>query len=89
MKSVPDERHFGVYSPLKEPKLTGDEQQYISIIEKSGNRMLNIINNIVSISKIESGQMNLSYRETSVKNQMESLYNTSKLKLSKKILNLK
>jgi hypothetical protein len=29
--------------------------------------MLNIINNIVSISKIESGQMNLSYKETSVK----------------------
>jgi signal transduction histidine kinase len=51
--------------------------------------MLNIINNIVSISKIESGQMNLSYRETSVKNQMESLYNTFKTEAEQKILNLK
>jgi signal transduction histidine kinase len=50
--------------------------------------MLNIINNIVSISKIESGQMNLSYKETSVKSQMESLYHDFKSKLSKKILNL-
>jgi signal transduction histidine kinase len=43
---------LGFTALLKEPKLTGDEQQqYISVIEKSGNRMLNIINNIVSISK--------------------------------------
>jgi signal transduction histidine kinase len=36
---------LGFTALLKEPKLTGDEQQqYISVIEKSGNRMLNIIN---------------------------------------------
>jgi signal transduction histidine kinase len=81
---------LGFTALLKEPKLTGDEQQqYISVIEKSGNRMLNIINNIVSISKIESGQMNLSYKETSVKSQMESLYHDFKIEAEKKILNLK
>jgi hypothetical protein len=32
---APDEWYFGVYSPLKEPKLTGDEQQYISVIERA------------------------------------------------------
>jgi hypothetical protein len=37
--------------------------------------MLNIINDI-SISKIESGQMNLSYKETLVKEQIESVYNS-------------
>jgi signal transduction histidine kinase len=75
---------LGFTALLKEPKLTGDEQQqYISVIEKSGNRMLNIIN-IVSISKIESGQMNLSYKETSVKSQMESLYHDFKIEAEKK-----
>jgi signal transduction histidine kinase len=82
MKFNPMNGILGFTALLKEPKLTGDEQQqYISVIEKSGNRMLNIINNIVSISKIESGQMNLSYKETSVKSQMESLYHDFKLKL--------
>jgi signal transduction histidine kinase len=76
---------LGFTALLKEPKLTGDEQQqYISVIEKSGNRMLNIINNIVSISQIESGQVNLSYKETSVKSQMESLYHDFKIEAEKK-----
>jgi signal transduction histidine kinase len=90
MKLTPMNGILGFTALLKEPKLTGDEQQqYISVIEKSGNRMLNIINNIVSISQIESGQMNLSYKETSVKSQMESLYHDFKIEAEKKILNLK
>ncbi|MDP3445461.1 MAG: PAS domain S-box protein, partial [Ignavibacteria bacterium] len=43
---------LGFSELLKEPGLTGDQQQeYIKIIEKSGKRMLNIINDIVDISK--------------------------------------
>jgi len=49
---------LGFSELLKEPGLTGDQQQeYIRIIEKSGARMLNIINDIVDISKIEAGLM--------------------------------
>jgi signal transduction histidine kinase len=33
------------------------QQEYVSIIEESGVRMLNIINDIVDISKIEAGLM--------------------------------
>ena len=55
---------LGFSELLKNPELTGDEQQeYISIIEKSGARMLNIINDIVDISKIEAGLMKLDIRE--------------------------
>ncbi|MDD4148949.1 MAG: ATP-binding protein [Bacteroidales bacterium] len=51
---------IGFASLLKRPNLTGEkQQQYISLIETSGTRMLNIINDIIDISKIESGQMNL------------------------------
>jgi len=43
---------LGFAGLLKRPKLTGEEQQkYISIIEKSGARMLNILNDIINISK--------------------------------------
>jgi PAS domain S-box-containing protein len=60
---------------LKEPKLTGEEQQeYISIIEKSGALMLNIINDIIDISKIESGQMEVTISETNVNEQTEYIY---------------
>ena len=66
---------LGFAELLKETKLTGGEQQnYISVIRKSGKRMLNIINDIVSISQIESGQMNVSISATNVNEQIESVY---------------
>jgi len=66
---------LGFASLLKEPGLTGEEQKkYIDIIEKSGVRMLSIINDIVSISKIESGQMEISISETNIKDQIEFIY---------------
>jgi signal transduction histidine kinase len=46
---------LGFAELLKEPELTGEEKQnFIRMIERSGVRMLNIINNIVDISIIES-----------------------------------
>jgi PAS domain S-box-containing protein len=81
---------LGFTELLKEPKLTGEEQQeYIRVIEKSGSRMLNIINDIVSISKIESGQMNLSYKETSITDQIEVIYDFFLLEAKQKNIELK
>jgi CheY-like chemotaxis protein/anti-sigma regulatory factor (Ser/Thr protein kinase) len=55
--------------------LAGEEQQeYIRIIEKSGIRMLNIINDIISISKVESGQVEIALSETNVNEQIEYLH---------------
>jgi len=63
---------LGFAELLKEPDLTGEQQQdYIEIIEKSGARMLNIINDIVDISKIESGQMKVLLKETNINEQLE------------------
>jgi len=80
---------LGFAELLKEPNLTGEDQQkYIGIIEKSGDRMLNIISDIVSISKIESGQMEVSISETNVREKLETLYNLNKPEVDKKGLNL-
>ncbi|MDO9593859.1 MAG: histidine kinase dimerization/phospho-acceptor domain-containing protein, partial [Lutibacter sp.] len=47
---------LGFSDLLKESKLSSEKQdQYIAVIEHSGKRMLNIINDILIISKIESG----------------------------------
>jgi len=67
---------LGFTELLKTPGLTGEEQQeYIQIIKKSGDRMLNIINDIIDISKIESGQVTVSINETNVNEVVEYIYN--------------
>ena len=66
---------LGFAELLKEPDLTGEQQQeYIKIIERSGARMLNIINDIIDISKIESGQMKAVLQETNINEQLEFIY---------------
>jgi len=66
---------LGFAGLLKEPDLTGEQQQeYIRIIEKSGARMLNIINNIVDISKIESGLMKVNVKESNVNEQIDYIH---------------
>ncbi|MBP1672804.1 MAG: histidine kinase [Bacteroidetes bacterium] len=66
---------LGFAELLKEPDLSEKElQKYIKIIEKSGIRMLNIINDIVDISKIEAGLMKLNISETNINDQIEYIY---------------
>ena len=51
---------LGFTDLLKEPGLTGKQQKdYIEIIQKSGDRMLNTVNDIIEISRIETGQIKL------------------------------
>lgn len=76
---------LGFADLLKTPNLTGEQQQeYISIIEKSGARMLNIINDIVDISKIESGLMKVHLSETKINEQIEFIYHFFKPELDSK-----
>jgi PAS domain S-box-containing protein len=66
---------LGFAELLREQNLTGQEQeQYLNIIEKSGRRMLNIINDIISISKIEAGLMTLSVQESNINTQLNYIY---------------
>lgn len=65
---------LGFAELLKEPDLSGEKQQeYVEIIEKSGQRMLNIINDIIDISKIESGQMKVNLKEVILQDQFKFL----------------
>jgi CheY-like chemotaxis protein len=80
---------LGFADLLKEPHLTEEEQQeYISVIKKSGKRMLNIIDDIVNISKIESGQLEVSISEIDVNQQIEFLWTFFKPESERKGLQL-
>ena len=66
---------MGLAELLKEPKLTGDEQQlYLDLIKESGARMLNIIKDIIDISKIEADQVKLYHTQVNINDQTEYLY---------------
>lgn len=46
---------------------------YLEIIETSGHQMLQIINDLIDISKIEAGQMNINPEETNVSKLLKEL----------------
>lgn len=80
---------LGFSNLLKEPGLTGDTQQeYISIIEKSGARMLNIIDNIIDISKIESGLMEINLKKSNINDLVQYIYDFFKPEVESKRMKL-
>jgi len=66
---------MGFAELLKDPQLSGEEQKkYIDIIDQSGVRMLNIINNIVDISRIEAGVMEVDLAVSDINEQLDYIY---------------
>ncbi len=66
---------LGFAELLQEPDLSIQQQQnYLESIKISGNRMLNIINDIVTISKIETGIAELVITETDIKDELKKLF---------------
>ncbi|MBL7972510.1 MAG: PAS domain-containing protein [Prolixibacteraceae bacterium] len=80
---------LGFADLLKEPGLPEESTQlYVSIIESSGIRLLNIINDLIDISKIESGNMNVHLSETNINKQTKFIYNFFRPEAEKKGLTL-
>ncbi|MHB1197831.1 MAG: ATP-binding protein [Lutibacter sp.] len=71
---------LGFAELLEQPELTDDKQKkYFEIIKKSGRRLLNVINDIIDISKVESGQMEVLISEFNIFEQIKevhALFNT-------------
>jgi PAS domain S-box-containing protein len=66
---------LGFTELLKTPNLSGEQQQeFIQIIKKSGDRLLNIINDIIDISKIESGLMKFTISDTNINEQLDYIH---------------
>ena len=80
---------LGFTELLKAPLLTGEEKQdYIQVIQTSGERMLNTINDIVNMSQIESGQNEISVSVTNVNEQIAHVYKFFKPETEQKSLHL-
>ncbi|MDX2430666.1 MAG: PAS domain S-box protein, partial [Bacteroides sp.] len=80
---------LGFAALLKEPTLTSDElQEYIETIQISGERMLNTINSIVDVSKIESGLIEVDISETNINEKIDFLFRFFKPETEKKGLKI-
>ena len=51
-----------------------DRQEYAALIKQSGSNLLQLINNIIDLSKIESRQITLRKEDTSINNILSVLY---------------
>jgi PAS domain S-box-containing protein len=65
---------IGFSTLLNDPELSEeDRRQYIDIIFQSGNQLLSIINDIVDIANVESGQARLNLTEFNLNSTLRSL----------------
>lgn len=80
---------LGFTDLLKEPKLSGkDQKKYLSVIESSGNRLLNTVNDLIDISKIEAGQMIVTISEVDINKLNKELFTFFNIEAQKKDLQL-
>ncbi len=65
---------LGFTNLLKNPGITDEKKKlYLKIIEQSGRRMLSLINDIVDISKIEAGLMEVTIEKTDINRLLKEL----------------
>jgi len=66
---------MGFAELLSYENITKEEQkQYVDIINKSGQRLLSIINDLIDISKIEAGIMKVTYQQFNMNEAVHDLY---------------
>lgn len=66
---------LGFTELLSDTHFSGEEKkEFIDIIRKSGQRMLNTVNDLIDIAKIETGQMPVIYAEIDIVEQVTNLY---------------
>lgn len=76
---------IGFSQLLKEPRLTNKmQQQYIDLIKISGQRMLDILDDIISVSKIESGSLVADFKKININSLLKSIYIFFKIEGEKK-----
>ncbi len=81
---------LGFADLLKSPDLSEDEQnEYLNVIQEAGSRMLSIINDLVEISRIESGQLVVVPERFKLADLLNELFQFFKLEAEKKQLSFK
>nr|CRH07240.1 Putative histidine kinase with PAS 3 domain and response regulator receiver domain [Candidatus Magnetococcus massalia] len=62
---------IGMSDLLKESDMDGGQHQHIELLNKAGNTLLSLINDILDLSKIEAGNLTLEYNTLNLKQLIE------------------
>lgn len=79
---------IGMTELLIDSNLNTEQKEYAEIIQKSGESLLNIINDILDYSKIESGTLSLEIREFSVAETIEEVLDLFRSRAAQKQIDL-
>jgi PAS domain S-box-containing protein len=80
---------IGFTDILSETKLAGEQQRYVEILKKSSDRLLNLIEDILDLSKIEEGKFELEILDFDLSEIMEILVDTMGPRANEKSLKLR
>lgn len=64
---------IGMYNVLKQTELTDEQMEFLDIINVSGNNLLTIIDDILDLSRIETGQLNLEHTPYTLLNEINEV----------------
>jgi PAS domain S-box-containing protein len=80
---------IGFTQLLQAPEINDDERiDYAKVIEQSGTRLLNIINELIDISKIQANKMTVKKSTYRLNHQLEEIYRLFKIEAESKLLEL-
>ncbi|MBU0486708.1 MAG: PAS domain S-box protein [Bacteroidetes bacterium] len=80
---------LGFAELLKRPNLSKKQQQdFIIMIEQSGTRLMNIINDVINLSKLEAGMTQVKISESNINDQMDFICSFFKPEASQKGIEL-
>src|SRR5690606_34760020 len=80
---------IGMIDLLSETKLKAEQERYVKTVKKSSETLLNILNDILDLSKIEAGKMNLRKTTVNLRQMLEKLHALFTQQAEVKKINLK
>lgn len=79
---------IGIAHLLEKTQLTAEQREMINLLEISSSSLLGVINDILDLSKIESGKFKISRTQTDIVNLCESVINLLRIRAKEKEIEL-
>ena len=79
---------IGLVDLLADTELNSEQKDYINTIQSSGNNLISIINDILDLSKIESGKMDIEQIPFNLRETIENILDLFTLEASRKSIEL-